>query len=936
MRIRRFSDMSIRSKLTLIIMATCSIALLLGYLALTARYVTREPDRLAERLTVLAEVMGANSTAAVAFNDRASAQRTLAALDAEPSIVAAYIYDNDGSIFASLNSRADQQAPRETGNASLADRYENTIRQNWLFSANLHVARPIVLDGETIGTIVVYADLRQLRAALLWDIGVISGVVLAVALVALMLSYQLQKVISEPILRLAATMKHLSSVKDYSLRVEKSSNDELGALIDGFNQMLEQIEIRDERLERHREQLEEAQRIAHLGHWDWDVSGDRFYLSDQAISILGLSRDRFDGSLNAIIACVHSEDRESVEQAYCAASIRKMPLDIEHRVVRGEKEIRFVHQRGEFKVDPVTERLHFAGTIQDVSERVLAEEKLRIAANALENTADSVMIMDSEKKIISVNQAFTNMTCYSREEVLNESPEFLRSDRHDDAFYSDIWSRVSSLGRWHGDIWGRRKTGEVYPQRVSVSEMKTSDGKASHYVSVSSDISQYKEYEARLEFMARHDALTHLPNRTMFQMQLEQALLHAQCRGGSLGLMFIDLDRFKTVNDSLGHAVGDELLCAVAARIRECLRETDVVARQGGDEFTVLLDRVKDVHDAAKIAQKLIDAVAQPFVIGGHELFISSSVGISCYPQDGVNADTLLKNADAAMYRAKQLGRNGYQSYSAQMSSEALEALVMSNSLRAAIERNELVVHYQPRIELASGKVTGMEALVRWQHPERGMIPPARFIPLAEETGLIEAIGEHVLRTACQQVKAWQDSGLPAVPVAVNISARQFRQGDFAQHISTILRESGLAARFLELEITESVMMQHHDRTRTVLADLNSIGITIAVDDFGTGYSSLAYLKRFPLHCLKIDQSFVRDLPGDPDDLAITKAIVTLAKSLKLKTVAEGVETMEQHAFLESCGCDEAQGYLYNKPLKVRDMEIFLRSQHTPLVSTAA
>jgi EAL domain-containing protein (putative c-di-GMP-specific phosphodiesterase class I) len=324
------------------------------------------------------------------------------------------------------------------------------------------------------------------------------------------------------------------------------------------------------------------------------------------------------------------------------------------------------------------------------------------------------------------------------------------------------------------------------------------------------------------------------------------------------------------------------------------------------------------------------------FMIAGHELFISGSIGISCYPHDGTDADILLTNADAAMYQAKQQGRNGYRFYSAEMNTEALEALTMSNSLRMALERNELILHYQPRIELASGRITGMEALVRWQHPERGMIPPGKFIPLAEETGMIEAIGEWVLRTACRQAKAWQDAGLSAVAVAVNISARQFRHDHFAQRIAAILSETELEARFLEVEITESMMMQDHERTERVLAELHMMGITIAVDDFGTGYSSLAYLKRFPIDCLKIDQSFVRDLPGNLDDLAITKAIITLAKSLKLEAIAEGVETVAQHAFLASCGCDEAQGYLFSKPLPAMDMEALLRSQQSLRISTAA
>jgi predicted signal transduction protein with EAL and GGDEF domain len=368
------------------------------------------------------------------------------------------------------------------------------------------------------------------------------------------------------------------------------------------------------------------------------------------------------------------------------------------------------------------------------------------------------------------------------------------------------------------------------------------------------------------------------------------------------------------------------LLKAVAQRLTGCVRQTDLVARLGGDEFVVVLNGIKGSQEAANVADKLIGALAEPFLLGGHVLTISGSIGISYYPQDGAEADVLLKNADAAMYRAKELGRNNYQFFCVDMSIDVAKQLDMTNSLRLALNEKQFVLHYQPRIDLASRRITGVEALIRWQHPERGLVAPARFIPLAEETGLIGPLGEWVLRTACVQARVWHESGLPQVRMAVNLSARQFRQPDFAQQIASILAETGLDASLLELEITESMVMQDLEKTKAILCELKGLRIAIAIDDFGTGHSSLAYLKRFPVDYLKIDRSFVQDLPSDLEDAAITKAIIALGKSLKLRVIAEGVETRSQQSFLELHGCDEVQGYLISRPLPATDMEVLLRA----------
>jgi diguanylate cyclase (GGDEF)-like protein/PAS domain S-box-containing protein len=570
--------------------------------------------------------------------------------------------------------------------------------------------------------------------------------------------------------------------------------------------------------------------------------------------------------------------------------------------------------------DPSGRVIGTVGIARDISERRKSEEELRLSANAFDSIADGILVTDPHQRIVSVNKAFTRITGYSENELIGRTPKALQSGRHDDNFYSDMWSELQETGHWKGEIWDRRKSGEVYPQLLSISAIRDQAGALTHYVGVSTDISSLKRYEEELHHQAHHDALTGLPNRALFQERFGETLNRAQRHGHQCAILFLDLDHFKNINDSLGHAVGDLLLQAVAKRLASSVREVDTVARFGGDEFAVLLDVIDDSQGAATVAQKLLDVLASPFQIEAHEFFVSASIGIGCYPQDGERAEDLFKNADTAMYRAKSEGRNNYQFFSIEMNAKALENLQLSNALRAAIERKELLLHFQPCVELRSGRVSSVEALVRWNHPELGMVPPARFIPIAEETGLIEQVGNWVLRTACAQMRAWRDAGFQLDRIAVNLSARQFRRPELTDYVATVLKDVGLPADCLELEVTESVVMRDPDGASQVLARLKAMGISIAIDDFGTGYSSLSYLKRFPIDFLKIDRSFVSGVPADTDDVAITRAIVALARSLNLRLIAEGVETAEQRAFLEQHGCDEGQGYLFSKPVPAQDI----------------
>ena len=438
------------------------------------------------------------------------------------------------------------------------------------------------------------------------------------------------------------------------------------------------------------------------------------------------------------------------------------------------------------------------------------------------------------------------------------------------------------------------------------------------------DLEERKRVEQSIRHMAHHDALTGLPNRALFRDRLTHAMAQADRYHQILAVLFLDLDRFKAINDTLGHNVGDQLLKIAAERLRSCVRDCDTVARLGGDEFTIIVDDIVEVRDAAVVAQKILDTLSQPFNLHEHEVFISVSIGLTLYPNDDENADNLLRNADSAMYRAKEYGRNNYQFYVADMNVKARERLMLESQLRRALDRNEFTLYYQPRVDLSSGKVIGAEALLRWRHPDRGLVPPVQFIPILEETGMIIPVGEWVLQQASQQNRAWQDLGLPKIRMAVNLSVRQFIQKELADSILSIIERAGLAPEYLELEITEDLLLEHNQTNIKTLTKLRNRGVHISIDDFGTGYSSLSYLKRLPIDTLKIDQSFLRDIENDPDNKAITSAIIAMANSLHLNVLAEGVETEEQLAFLRAQGCNEIQGFSFSKPLTAEEFEKLL------------
>ena len=561
---------------------------------------------------------------------------------------------------------------------------------------------------------------------------------------------------------------------------------------------------------------------------------------------------------------------------------------------------------------------------EEIRVRRAAETELKLAAQVFESSAEAIMITDAANLILSVNESFTRMTGYSADEVRGQSPVMIASGRHDPEFFKTLYDTLLKHGHWQGEIWNRRKNGEVFPQWQGVSVVRDEDGKITQYVSISSDITARKASEERINFLSHYDTLTGLPNRTLLQDRVNQAMMVADLYGSKVSLMSLDLDRFKLINDSLGHQMGDRLLIEVVNRLKLIVRSADTISRQGGDEFVIVLQDDSGLTAASKVAQKIQERMATMFEIDGHEIRVTSSIGIAVYPDDAGDLETLLKRCDIAMYHAKESGRATYRFFTPELNIDTSERMVMESELARAVDRQEFVLHYQPQIDLASGRVIAAEALVRWMHPEKGLVPPARFIPVAEETGLIVPLGDWVLCEACRQARAWQDAGHAPMVVSVNLSGVQFRRPGLVARVAEVLSQFGLAAEILELELTESILVQDAQEVLQTLRELKALGVKLAIDDFGTGYSSLSYLKRFDVDKLKIDQSFVRDLCTNPEDAAIVQAVIQLGLGLNLAIIAEGAETAEQVQMLRDKGCQQVQGYFFSRPLPAAEFETFL------------
>lgn len=652
------------------------------------------------------------------------------------------------------------------------------------------------------------------------------------------------------------------------------------------------------------------------GLWDWDVPQRRVFFSEGYAALLGLTPQALGDTREDWAERLHPDDRERALQALGVEGNEDHYENI-YRMRHADGSYRWIHSRGRLLRDETGEPQRFLGIASDITQQRANDDSLRQAAAVFDATQEGVLVTDPQQRIVHVNPAFSRITGYSADEVLGQHPNLLKSGRHDKTFYQSLWHALQNRGAWSGEVWNRRKSGEIYPQWQCIRVIHDEQGRISHYVAVFSDITALKRSQRELDYLAHHDPLSNLPNRLLFTERIAHALERStgeQLRGA---VLLIDLDHFKHINESLGHNVGDLLLKEVGDRLQQDLPGGSTLARLGGDEFGLLCENCAEAPQAAELAQRLLRCLESPFRLDGHELYIGASIGISLFPEDADSVEQILRNADSALFKAKSSGREGYAFYVQELTDYARQRVELASSLRHALDNHELRVYYQPLHDLHDGRQVGMEALVRWQHPQRGLVPPGEFIPIAEDNGLIGAIDAWVLEQACRQMVRWNAEGSALHFVAVNISSRLFSRGELDLKVAQVLAETGLNPAQLELEVTESAVMEDPTAAQVLLTRLRALGIRLAIDDFGTGYSSLARLKRLPVDKLKLDQSFVRGLPSDPEDAAIARAVIALGHSLDLKILAEGIEQQEQADFLRELGCDYGQGYYFGRPQPV-------------------
>ncbi|MBL0141280.1 MAG: EAL domain-containing protein [Betaproteobacteria bacterium] len=675
------------------------------------------------------------------------------------------------------------------------------------------------------------------------------------------------------------------------------------------------------------ERLQRALEASRLALWDYDIAGGAVYLSEAWSEFLGGAREPTVTRLETLALMVPPEDQPVIWAAVVPALRGEQPqYQVEHRVIRPDGGTIWVLSQGRVIERGEDGRARRAvGTNRDITAHKRREEDLQLAALVYRHSSEAMMVSDSDNRIIAINPAFTALTGYAADEVIGKNPRLLSSGRQGPEFYRTMWESLRTAGQWQGEVWNRHKNGQMFAEALAINTIRHADGSIHRYVALFSDITDKKEAQSLIWHQANFDALTHLPNRRMFRDRLEQDLKKCRRDGSGLAILFIDLDRFKEVNDTLGHDKGDTLLIEAARRIRECVRESDMVARLGGDEFTVALSSLEDASHVQYIAQKVIDSLAAAFILGPEKVFVSASIGITLFPGDATEIEDLFKHADQALYAAKAAGRNRFSYFTAQLQVAALARMHMTNDMRGALAAGQFSLYFQPVVELATGRIRKAEALIRWRHPQHGLISPARFIPLAEASGLIVDIGAWVFREAARWVRRWREAGHREFQVSINQSPREFqREGNIYAGWMEHLEEAGLPGQCIAVEITEGLLLDASPEVKAKLFELRDAGIEVALDDFGVGYSSLSYLKNLHIDYLKIDQSFTANLAPGSSDMALSEAIIVMAHKLGLKVIAEGVETAAQRDLLLAAGCDYAQGYLFAEPMAAEAFEAFL------------
>ncbi|MDD2933929.1 MAG: EAL domain-containing protein [Methylotenera sp.] len=939
---------TIRSEIRYLAMAAVVVALIVTFMFGAVYKIATERAEATAELKVLAEITALNSQTALLFNDKSVLEETLNALAPNQDIVYAEILTEQGKVLA-------QRTLRQRGGEDNVAALTGVVRKMLAWALGEHalvtIEHNVTLDQKTLGKVRIQSDMVTVWVEVVASIAAAIMAMILALIFSLLLIRGMLKDIMQPIERLTRSAANIAKARLYSQRVERVADDELGDLTDQFNLMLSEVEKHEQELSAQNNRLEhevasrtkliksameEMQLLLNSmaeGAYGVDLQGNCTFVNKSFLRILG-----FESESEILGQHMH----ELIHHSYADGS--HYPADACHMYAAYQRNQK-VHNADEvfwrkdgsaiaveYWAQPIVTDGVIIGAIAtfiDISERKKSETELKIAATAFD-AQESMMVMDANHLILRVNQSFIKMTGYNAAEVIGRHASMFRAGNVDESFYVAIWDRVKKDGSWQGEVQNRRKNGDVYPGHVSISAVKNQAGVITNYVSTLTDITTSKAAEEEIKNLAYYDSLTGLPNRRLLLDRLTQALTFSARSGKEGALLFIDLDHFKTLNDTEGHAVGDLLLQQVAARLTAAVREGDTVARLGGDEFVVMLEDLSDValEAAAQteaIGEKILEAISQPYQLGKHEHHSTSSIGATVFNDHQSGIDELLKQADIAMYQAKKAGRNTLRFFDPQMQTTINNRANLEGELRKALEREQFQLYYQIQVD-DNGHALGAEVLIRWCHPKRGLISPFHFIPLAEETGLILPIGEWVLNTACAQLGVWQQQPSTAhLTLSVNVSAKQFRQPDFITQVQTAVQQHSINPARLKLELTESMLLEQIDLTIATMNALKEIGIRFSLDDFGTGYSSLQYLKKLPLYQLKIDQSFVRDIADDISDQAIVRTIIAMAQTLNLNVIAEGVETEQQRQLLQSNGCHTYQGYLFSQPVPIAEFEALMR-----------
>jgi diguanylate cyclase (GGDEF)-like protein/PAS domain S-box-containing protein len=737
------------------------------------------------------------------------------------------------------------------------------------------------------------------------------GTAALLLIVILSLVYFVAGQIALPIRRLASVARNVRHSGDYTLRASWDSNDEIGQLVSGFNSMLHQLD---------HQRIEQQELVARASA----AEAQRALVETIPIPLMltSIPDHRVLLANQAARAWLDGREQDPWKTGMAAESRVRLFQNLSDVGTVDQFEVLWVGGTTPTWTLVSARTFDYQGqssvlaTFTPITLMKQMESRLELWAKVFETSSESIVVMNADGIIISVNRAFCRSTGFEVHELIGKNPLFLFSDRNDGALFETLRHTSSTKGSWQGEMWFKRKNGESYPAWLVMNALRNSDGKVTHYFGISLDISERKANEQQIKFLAHHDVLTGLPNRLLCGERLEFSIQQARRTGCKVAILFVDLDRFKNINDSMGHHVGDALLRSVSQRLAEVVRDGDTVSRLGGDEFIVIFSSVVNAEKVGKILEhRLMPSLQKPHLLDGVELYVSCSVGIALFPDDGDTIDVLMRNADSAMYQAKNVGRNNFQFFTPALNDRVVEHLHLESDLRHAVERVELVLYYQPRIKASSCRLAGVESLVRWQHPTEGLIPPGRFIPIAEESGLIAPIGAWIIREACRQHFAWRESGVGTIPISINLSAIQFKNGGLVTTLRDVLAEFPIDARLIELELTESILMENVDNTIAILHEIKALGFSLSIDDFGTGYSSLNYLYRFPIDKLKIDMSFIQNIHIAPHNLAVTNAIIGLGHTLGLGVVAEGVESEADVRVLQYAGCDELQGFYFGRPM---------------------